>query len=137
MNNGFKPRVTLFHCINGIGETSLLPLTGRSDVEVRVVNLPCSSLVKPVHLLKEFEAGVDGVAVLACPEGQCRYVNGSVRAGKRVERVRKLLDEIGLDGRRLFFFSIVPEDEAAIEGIMDKMLDGLAVAGPNPAVLVT
>jgi coenzyme F420-reducing hydrogenase delta subunit len=135
MDNGFKPKVTIFHCHNGIDEAGLFPLTTGEDVEVRLVGLPCSSLAEPVHLLKAFEAGADGVVVLACPEGECRYVDGNVRARKRVERVRKILDEIELDGRRLSFFNVTAGDEAATQ-VLARVKADLVALGPNPAVLV-
>lgn len=136
MNNGFKPKVTFFHCINSLGEADLSSLTGRDDLEAKIVSLPCSSMIKPVYLLKALEAGADGVVVLACPEGECRYVDGSVRAGKRIDRVRKMLDEIGLDGRRLCFYTVTSDDKTSGNRIVDKALADLAEIGPNPAVMV-
>ena len=136
MNNAFRPKITVFHCINGIAEADLQPLTERTDAELRIVSLPCSAMVKPVYLLKAFEAGADGVMVLACPEGECHYVDGNVRTEKRVERIRNLLDEIELDGRRLACFTVTADNEAAVTSMLDKFLEDLNATGPNPAVLV-
>ena len=43
-------------------------------------------LIKRNISLKAFEAGADAVAVLACPEETCRYVQGNLRAKRRVAR---------------------------------------------------
>ncbi len=86
-----------------------------------------------MHLLKAFESGSDAVVLLVCPEGQCHYVQGNVRAAKRVARVKKLIDEIGLDGRRLNLYNVSPGDRSAIERIMDQTVHDLASLGPNPA----
>jgi coenzyme F420-reducing hydrogenase delta subunit len=136
MDNAFRPKITVFHCINGISEAGLLPLAERTDAEIRIISLPCSAMVKPVYLLKAFEAGADGVMVLACPEGECHYVDGNVRTGKRVERIRHLLDEIDLDGRRLSCFNVTAEDEKAVGSMLDQVMADLNATGPNPAVLV-
>ena len=99
-------QVTLFHCFNAMGS---LPETDNEQYEVKTVKMPCSSLIREVFLLRAFESGSDMVIVLACPEGSCHYLEGNIRARKRVERVKKILDEIGLDGRWLEFFNL-PEN---------------------------
>ena len=133
MNNNFKPVITLFHCINSFNENASLPLTGRDSFEVKTVRLPCSSMVKDVFLLRAFEAGSDGVLVLVCPEDQCRYVEGSIRAKKRVAWVRNLLDEIGLDGRRLVIGNVASGDETAAGKIILETILAITELGPNPA----
>ena len=129
----FKPKITVFHCVNACRELASLPLTEGNGFDLKVVKLACSSMVKDVYLLRAFEAGSDAVIVLVCPEGQCRQVIGNLRAKKRVARVQKILDEIGLDGRRLSLFNIAPGDGDAITKIIRDTLSGLAGLGPNPA----
>ena len=133
MDKHFKPKITLFHCINAFNESASLPLTGTDDFEMKVVKLPCSSMVKDVFLLRAFEAGSDGVLVLVCPEGQCRYLEGNIRARKRVEWVQNLLDEIGLNGKRLSICNISFGDEDETAQIIKKTIKDLEEFGPNPA----
>jgi coenzyme F420-reducing hydrogenase delta subunit len=133
MNKQFKPKITLFHCINSFDESASLSLTGENNCEIKIVRLPCSSMVKDVFLLRSFESGSDGVLVLVCPEDQCRYVEGSIRARKRVEWVQNMLDEIGLDGRRLSIKNISSGNEAAIDEIIQETVAVLTDLGPNPA----
>ena len=133
MSKNIKPNITLFHCINSFSEGVALPSNGEGDLELKTVRMPCSSMVKDVFLLRAFETGADGVVVLVCPEEQCRYVEGSIRARKRVEWVQKLLDEIGIDGRRLSIFNIPSGDEAATAEIIRQTVSDLVELGPNPA----
>ena len=133
MDKNLKPKITLFHCINSFNESSSLPLTGKNDFEMKIIKLPCSSMVKDVFLLRAFEAGSDGVLVLVCPEGQCRYVEGNLRARKRVEWVQNLLDEIGLNGRRLSICNISSDNKVGVSQIIQKTLKDLDELGPNPA----
>ncbi len=132
MGNGFRPVVTVFHCINTFRETADL-LSAEDGFELRSVKMPCSSMVKDIFLLRAFAAGADAVVVLVCPEGECHYVSGNIRARKRVERLKNLLDEIGLDGRRLSIFNISLEDKTVAAEIIPKTLLELADLGPNPA----
>jgi F420-non-reducing hydrogenase iron-sulfur subunit len=134
MNTDYKLKITLFHCINSFNEASSLTLNGRDDVEMNVVRLACSSMVKDIVLLKAFEAGSDGVLVLVCPEDQCRYVEGSIRAKKRVAWVQNILEQIGLDGRRLSIGNISAENEAAAGKIIQEAISIVTELGPNPAV---
>jgi coenzyme F420-reducing hydrogenase delta subunit len=133
MNKQFKPKITLFHCINSFDESASLSLTSENNFEIKIVRLPCSSMVKDVFLLRSFESGSDGVLVLVCPEDQCRYVEGSIRAKKRVEWVQNMLDEIGLDGRRLSIRNISSGNKAATDKIIQETVAILTDLGPNPA----
>lgn len=133
MDSSFKPVTTLFHCINALSGATSLDLSAWDSPERRVIKLPCSAMLRDVHLLRAFEAGSDAVVVLTCPEGQCENVSGNARAKKRVERVKKLLDDIRLDGRRLALFSVSPEDEDASAQIIRKALSDMEDLGPSPA----
>jgi F420-non-reducing hydrogenase iron-sulfur subunit len=133
MANQFKPELTIFHCINTFPDSAALPLAESEDFSIKSIKLPCSSMVKDVYLLRAFEAGADAVLVFVCPQGQCRYVEGNIRADKRVQFVKKLLDEIEIDGRRLALFNIAAGDTAAAVAIIQKALSELMKLGPNPA----
>ena len=133
MDKKFIPKITVFHCINAFTENTHSPFVGRDDFEIKFIKLPCSSMVKDVFLLRAFEAGADGVVVLVCPQGQCRYVEGNIRAKKRVAWVKNLLDEIGIDGRRLSLSNIAAGDNAAATQIIGDVLKNLTGLGPNPA----
>lgn len=134
MVENYKPKITLFHCINTIGDADEVFLTGKDTCEIQTVKMPCSSMVKDVFLLRAFEAGADGVIVLVCPEGQCRFLEGNIRAKKRVAWVRNLLDEIGLNGQRLSLSNISSGDKITASQIIDDVLKNLAELGPNPAL---
>ena len=132
----FEPKIVGFLCnwcsyagadLAGISRKKYTP-------NVRVVRVMCSGRVDPTFVLKAFEAGADGVIVLVCPEERCRYLEGSIRAKKRVAWVQNLLDEIGLDGRRLSLANVAAGDLDAANQTMDTVLKNLVEVGPNPAV---
>lgn len=133
MGKNFKAKITVFYCINTFENGASVPITGGDDYELRLVKLACSSMVKDVFLLRAFEAGADAVIVLVCPEGQCRYVEGNLRAYKRVMWVKKLLDEIGIDGNRLSLVNLSSEDKEAAAQIVEKVRSDLIERGPSPA----
>jgi coenzyme F420-reducing hydrogenase delta subunit len=73
---------------------------------VNEVMVPCTGKLQPEHLLKAFEAGADVVCVVACAEDNCHYLQGCQRVKRRVEYVKNLLDQVGLDGERLLLFHL-------------------------------
>jgi len=133
MDHEFTPKITVFHCINTFGEGDASPLAGGEKFVSKFVKLPCSSMVKDVFLLRAFEAGADAVVVLVCPEGTCRYVEGNLRAKKRVRWVKALLDDIGLNGKRLSLYHLHPGDSSAADRIVQEVLGEVTVLGRNPA----
>ena len=50
-----------------------------------------------------------------------------------MDYVKGLMDEIGVDGRRLALFNISRNDESAAAKIVEKTVSELAILGPNPA----
>jgi len=69
--------------------------------EIKAISLPCSGKVDVLYLIKAFETGADGLIVVTCRKGECRYLEGNLRARKRVEAVYTLLEEIGLGRDRI------------------------------------
>ena len=77
------------------------------STNVRIVKIPCSGRVDPTHVLRAFEKGADAVFVAGCEEGDCHFLEGNLRAKKRMAWVKKLLEEAGVDPQRLEFFHVV------------------------------
>jgi len=96
------PDVALLCCQKSLADPELT--SGRLDANgcrARLVVLPCSSKLEGSHLLKMLASGTDAIQVVGCPEGACQFGVGSRMALKRVERMRGLLDEVGLGAERL------------------------------------
>ena len=130
MKNTRTPKVTLFHCINSFKEIPSL----FDNCQTTIIKMACSSMTKDIQLFKAFEAGADAVLVLVCPEDACRYAEGSKRARKRVEYVKTILDDIGLDGNRLNIFNTKASDSDSVKSIIQETLSAIEKMGPNPIV---
>lgn len=96
-----KKKIVAFCCEN----SSLKAAEALSDPSlleaVEIVALPCLGKIEIGLVLKCLEKGHPGVLVLGCPLDNCQYLRGNYRAVKRVERVRQLLGEAGLDESRV------------------------------------
>lgn len=66
----------------------------------------CPARLKPNLFLKLFEAGVGKVLVARCPDEECRFLRGNVQIAKRLDYLRDILEEIGLDKNRLKLFDL-------------------------------
>jgi F420-non-reducing hydrogenase iron-sulfur subunit len=99
---------------------------------VRVLRFPCTGKIEENHILAAFEKGVDGVLVAGCLEGGCHFLEGNLRARRRVERVKKFLDEIGIEPQRLEMFNLSSAEGPRFAAIVKEMSERVAPLGPSP-----
>jgi coenzyme F420-reducing hydrogenase delta subunit len=99
---------------------------------VRVLRLPCTGKIEVDYLLAAFERGVDGVIVAGCLEGGCHFLEGNLRARRRVERAKQLLEEIGLEPERLEMYNLSSAEGTRFAEIITEMSGRLARLGPSP-----
>lgn len=130
MTKKSKAKITLFHCINAYTEDSSVT---SSDYELKVIKMPCSGMTTEVFILKAFESGADAVVIMVCPLNTCRYMEGNLRAEKRVAWTKKVLDEIGVDGKRLSLHNVKAGDSRSVNEIIKETLSVVDELGPNPA----
>jgi len=99
---------------------------------VRVLRLPCTGKIEVDHILAAFERGIDGVIVAGCLEGGCHFLEGNLRARRRVERARAMLAEIGLEPERLEMYNLSSAEGTRFAEIVTEMSRRLARLGPSP-----
>ncbi len=68
---------------------------------VKAVPVHCTSRIDVLDMLKAFEVGADGVAVVRCGSGTCKYRDIEPRVGARVRRVQELLSMLKIDAGRV------------------------------------
>jgi F420-non-reducing hydrogenase iron-sulfur subunit len=119
---------------------------------VQQIIVPCTGRLQPEQVLKAFSSGASMVCVIACAEHNCHYLEGSKRCARRVDYVRSILKEVGLDGEHLMLFHLpgsAAEDmalaagkpapantggvsEARVSAIRDEVLRALLLLPQNP-----
>jgi len=99
---------------------------------IRIIRLPCTGKVDVIHMMEAFQKGADGVYVAGCLEGECHFIRGNLRAKKRVEYTKKLLDEIGVGGERLEMYNIAASDGPRFAAVAREMHDKITALGPSP-----
>ncbi len=98
---------------------------------VRIIRLPCTGKVDAIHLMKAFEDGADAVFVAGCLEGQCHYLEGNLRAKKRVAYVKKLLTEVEIEPERLEMFNLSSAMGGRFAEIVEEMTERITKLGPT------
>jgi F420-non-reducing hydrogenase iron-sulfur subunit len=101
-------------------------------VGVRIISVPCTGKLEMEHILEAFEKGVDGVLIVGCLEGGCHFVEGNLRARKRTDRIREVLDEIGLGGARLQMVNLSDSMASAFVQHIQEIMEQIRALGPNP-----
>ena len=95
---------------------------------VRLVLMPCTGRVSPLHLLSALADGADGAMVAGCLEGQCHYREGNFRAIDRVTFVQRMLTSVGVEPERVRMFTMSagepPKFVAAVRE-MDRVIGAL------------
>jgi coenzyme F420-reducing hydrogenase delta subunit len=61
----------------------------------------CTSRIDVNDMLKAFEYGADGVAVVRCSEETCKYKGIKDRVDARVERTKQLIGMLGFEAGRI------------------------------------
>ena len=99
---------------------------------VKIVRVPCSGKVDTIHMMKALEKGADGVMVAGCLDGDCHFKNGNTKALRRVDFVKKLLEEIGIEPERLAMVTMSAGMGMRFAQIANEFTDQIRKLGPNP-----
>jgi len=103
---------------------------------VRIVHVPCSGKMEVQQILAAFEHGIDGVLIAGCLEGGCHFVEGNLRAKRRIAAAQKLLDEIGIGGERLRMVNLSASEAPTFVARVREMVETVERLGPSPLRLV-
>jgi coenzyme F420-reducing hydrogenase delta subunit len=133
-SDNFEPTIIAFCCHYCAYAAADLAGTMRLEypANVKIIKIPCTGKVDVLHLLRAFEDLADGVYVAGCEEGGCHFLEGNLRAKKRVQYTKKLLDEIGIGGDRLEMFNLSAAMGQKFAAIAYEMTERIKKLGPTP-----
>ena len=101
---------------------------------VKIIQVPCTGRVDIIHLLNAIEDGADGVYVAGCLEGECHYIEGNLKARKKVEYVKKTLEELGIEPERVEIYNLSSAQGARFAEIANEMVAKIKELGPTPVI---
>lgn len=129
----YEPKIVAFCC--NFCAFAAADLAGAMRIQyppnVRIIRLPCTGKVDAIVLMKAFEDGADGVFVAGCMEGECHFLEGNLRAKKKVAYVKRLLEEVGTDPQRVEMFNLSSAMGGRFAEIVEEMTQRIKKLGPT------
>ncbi len=132
-----KPQIVIYCCANSTvaPEEHIEKVMSEHNAEIKLSRLPCSGRTDALYMLKAVEAGADMVLVFGCPEGQCQFLEGNTRAGKRVSYANKLLAEAGMGNERVRMYRLEPADgEQFVSALNEAVAKVMETGGARAAM---
>jgi len=132
-NDDFEPTIIAFLC-NWCTFTAA-DLAGTSRLvypaNVKIIRMMCSGMVDPKYVLKAFLEGADGVLIGGCWPGDCHYINGNLKARRRIALVHEILGRFGVDRDRLWLRWVAASEGNMFAETVKDMTDKLKALGPS------
>jgi coenzyme F420-reducing hydrogenase delta subunit len=130
----FEPQIVAFCCLHCAYAAADLAGGSRCGYpsSIKIVAVPCTGRVDSLHLVKALEDGADGVMVAGCLPGRCHFQTGNLHANQRVEHVRGLLEEIGLEAERVRMINVSAGMGVQFAERAKEMAETITALGPNP-----
>ena len=133
-DNQFEPKILAFCC--HFCAYASADLAGSMRLQyppgVRIIRTPCTGRLEVEYYMNAIENGADGVLIAGCLEGGCHFINGNLFAKKRVNAIRTILDECGIDKERLRMVNISAAMAKNLVEVIFEMVETIKQIGPNP-----
>jgi F420-non-reducing hydrogenase iron-sulfur subunit len=132
MMSDFQPKIIIF-CCNWCSYAGA-DLAGVSRLQIdphfRVIRTMCSGRIEPEFVLSAFEKGADGVMITGCHPGDCHYINGNYKTLRRFHFMKVLLEELGIDTRRIGLKFISAGEGIEFQKTVNEFVDQVRQLGP-------
>ena len=98
---------------------------------IRIIRVPCSGRVSPLHILTALHQGADGVLVSGCHPGDCHYISGNLVARRKFNMLKNLLEHVGICPERVQFSWVSAAEGARFAGLVEKVVQDIKQIGPS------
>jgi coenzyme F420-reducing hydrogenase delta subunit len=100
-------KISLFHCSNSISPEEIKQISSQlNEFELNTISVPCSGKIAIEYILKSIETGSDTAILAGCMAGECKLLQGNLRARKRIDTINELLNETGMESDCVSFIQI-------------------------------
>ena len=130
----FNPNIIAFACQWCAYECADLvgSLKYSYPASVKIVRIPCSGRVDAAFIIEAFKMGADGVIVGGCPKNECHYRIGNKIAYTKVNILKNMLPEFGIEAARLEFVSLSSSDVKKFVEFVTNFDRLIRKIGPSP-----
>lgn len=99
---------------------------------VRIVRVMCSGMVHPNLVIDALTKGADVVAICGCHPGDCHYQDGNLKADKRAEAIKMMLQDFGLEEERFRLEWVSASEAQRFAQVMKELTEMAKQLGPSP-----
>jgi F420-non-reducing hydrogenase iron-sulfur subunit len=130
----FEPKIVAFCCHYCAYASADLAGSMRLQYPpgVRIIRTPCTGRLEVEYYLKALENGADGVLIAGCLEGGCHFIDGNLFAKKRVNAIRGMIEECGIEKERLRMVNVSAAGAVNLVNVIFEMVDKIKELGPSP-----
>lgn len=111
-------------------------LAGTSRYEyppnIRIIRVMCTQMIPPWLVVDALTKGADGVLITGCHPGDCHYIDGNLKAQRRVEALAVMLQDMGLEPERLKLEWVSAGEGEKFARVVREFTEGIRKLGPNP-----
>lgn len=104
--------ILIMHCAEG-ARKALARMTEEGlklPPRFKTLELPCTGGVNEPLLMDALQNGLSGVVVLGCHRENCKYLDGNLKAERKVARVKKLLAGVGAEDKFVEMMFTAPDE---------------------------
>jgi len=132
MPKEFDPNIVAFLC-NWCSYAGA-DLAGTSRIQyppnVKIIRVMCSGRVNPIFVLNALQEGMDGVIIGGCHPGECHYETGNYLARRRMTVLKKMLEYIGIDPKRVQMTWVSASEGGKFAEVIKTATDEIKKLGP-------
>ncbi len=133
----FEPNILGFACnwcgYAGADQAGMNKL--QYPANIKLIRVMCLGRVDTSLVLEAFDKHYDGVLLVGCHIGDCHYVSGNKNAVLVVDRLKKLLDIIGIEPERLRIEEVSGGEGPKFAAVVKDFVKQLEITGPSPVSL--
>jgi F420-non-reducing hydrogenase iron-sulfur subunit len=129
----YEPTIIAFVCNWCTYTAADLAGTSRliQPANVRMIRMMCTGMVDPKYIIKALLEGADAVLISGCHPGDCHYINGNLKARRRIKLLKEILPKFGFDERRLKMTWIGASEGIDFAKTVQAMVAEVKAIGPN------
>jgi F420-non-reducing hydrogenase iron-sulfur subunit len=128
----FEPVVLAFTCNWCSYRAADLAGTARIKYppNVRLIRLMCSGRLDPTFVMQAFAHGADAVLMTGCWPADCHYRIQNVKALRRFELLRRVLEELGIEPGRFQRFYASAAEGQQLAAAFTRVVEEVRALGP-------
>ncbi len=99
---------------------------------IRIIRVMCSGMVHPNLVMDALTKGADGVLMCGCHPGDCHYLEGNLKAEKRAEAIKLMLQDFGIEEERFRLEWVSASEGSRFAQVITEMTEKIKELGPSP-----